>query len=90
VQDEFPTICFGPHINEKEESVAPLYVTLNIHDKMLHNFMLDSEASHILMSKVVMEKLGLEITRPYQDFYSFESRKVKYDGMIKDTVVTLA
>jgi hypothetical protein len=32
----------------------------------------------------------LEITRPYQDLYSFDSRKVKCLGMIKDLVVNLA
>jgi hypothetical protein len=37
VQDECPTIVFGPHIDDKEDFVAPFYVTLNIHDKMLHN-----------------------------------------------------
>jgi hypothetical protein len=42
------------------------------------------------MPKVVMEKLGLEITRPYHDLYSFDARKVKCDGLIKDMVVTLA
>jgi len=42
VQYESPTIVFGPHIDDKEEYVAPFYVTLNIHDKMLHNCMLDS------------------------------------------------
>jgi hypothetical protein len=80
VQDECPTIVFGPHIDEKEYYVAPFYVTLNIHDKMLHNCMLDSGASHNLMPKIVMEKLGLEITRPYHDLYSFDSRKVKCEG----------
>jgi hypothetical protein len=72
----------------RKNNVAPFYVTLNIHDKMLHNCMLDSGASHNLMPKVVMEKLGLEITRPYHDLYSFDSRKVKCDGLIKDMVVT--
>jgi hypothetical protein len=42
------------------------------------------------MPKSVMEHLGLEITRPYHDLYSFDSRKVKCEGMIKDLVVTLA
>jgi hypothetical protein len=58
VQDESPTIVFGPHIDDKEEYVAPFYVTLNIHDKMMHNCMLDYGASHNLIPKVVMEKLG--------------------------------
>jgi hypothetical protein len=52
--------------------------------------MLDSGASHNLMPNIIMEKLGLEITRPYQDLYSFDSRKVKCLGMIKDLVVNLA
>jgi hypothetical protein len=42
LQDESPTIVFGPHIDDKEEYLTPFYVTLNIHDKMLHNCMLDS------------------------------------------------
>jgi hypothetical protein len=78
------------HIDDKEDYVAPFYVTLNIHDKMLHNCMLDSGASHNLMPKIVMEKLGLEITRPYHDLYSFDSIKFKCEGLIKDMVVTLA
>jgi hypothetical protein len=85
----YPTILFGPHIYEKEEYIVPFYVTLNIQDKMLHNCMLDVGASHNLMPKVVMEKLGLEITR-YHDIYSFDSRKVKCDGIIKDMVFTLS
>ena len=42
------------------------------------------------MRKIIMEKMGLQITRPYQDLYSFDSRKVKCLSMIKDLVVNLA
>jgi len=42
------------------------------------------------MPKIVMEKLGLEITRPYKDLYSFDSIKVRCLGLIKDLCVTLA
>ena len=52
--------------------------------------MLDSGASHNVMPKIIMDKLGLQITRPYGDLYSFDSRRVKCMGMIKDLVVTLA
>jgi hypothetical protein len=90
VQNESPNIVFGPHIDDKEEFVAPFYVTLSIHDKMLHNCMLDFGASHNLMRKVVMEKLGLEITKPYHDLYSFDARTLKCDELIEDMVVTLA
>ena len=52
--------------------------------------MLDSGASHNLMPKVVMERLGLEITKPYKYLYSFHSSRVKCLGLIKDLCVNLA
>ena len=52
--------------------------------------MLDSGAYHNLMPKLVMEILGLEITRPYKDLYSFDSTRVKCLGLIKDLCVNLA
>ena len=55
----------------------------------LHNAMLDSGASHNLIPKVVMDQLGLDITRPYKYLFSFDSRKVKCLGVIKDLFVTL-
>jgi hypothetical protein len=42
------------------------------------------------MPKVVMEELGMEITKLYQDLYSYDSKKVKCLGLIKDMVVSLA
>lgn len=69
--------------------MPPFYITVTIHDKLLHNCMLDSGASHNIMPKSVMEELGLEITKQYQDLYSFDSRSVQCIGLIKDLVVTL-
>lgn len=36
-----------------------------------------------------MDILGLDITRPYKYLYSFDSREVKFLGLIKDLVVVL-
>lgn len=85
-------LLFGPEVDGKpqEGGVPPFYVSLNIHDKILHNAMLDSGASHNLMPKTVMEKLGLEITRPYKDLYSFDSNKVRCLGLIMELCITLA
>ena len=66
-QDEKPTIMFGPHIENSKDYVAPFYITLTMHDHLLHNCMLDLGDSHNLMPKIIMEKLGLEITRLYKD-----------------------
>ena len=82
---------FGPwaQASLKSEDVPPFYISLTIHDMFLHNAMFDSGASHNLMPKIIMECLGLDITRPYKDLYSFDSREVKCLGLIKDLVVSL-
>jgi ribonuclease HI len=89
--DDRPELLFGPEVDGRDDTgeVAPFYISLNIHDLILHNAMLDSGASHNLMPKAVMEKLGLEVTRPYKDLHSFDSNKVKCIGLIKDLCITL-
>lgn len=51
--------------------------------------MLDSRASHNLIPKAIMERLDLDISRPYKDLFSFDSSQVKCLGLIKDFCVTL-
>ena len=89
--DDQPELIFGPDVNGKplEGGVPPFYISLSIHDKILHNAMLDSGASHNLMPKSVMEKMNLDITRPYKYLFLFDSTQVKCLGLIKDLCVTL-
>jgi hypothetical protein len=89
--DDQPELLFGPEVDGQTENgaVAPFHINLNIHDLILHNAMLDSGASHNLIPKAVMEKLGLEVTRPYKDLHSFDSSKVRCIGLIKDLCITL-
>jgi hypothetical protein len=89
IQDEKPSVILGPLIEDRDDSSPPFYTSLNIHDKVLHNCLMDSGASHNLMPKIVMDELGLEITKTYHDLYSFDSMKVKCLRVIKDLVVTL-
>jgi hypothetical protein len=77
LQDEKPIVILGHLIEDRDDSSPPFYTSLNIHDTVLHNCLMDSGASHNLMPKSVMDELGLEITKTYHDFFSFESRKVK-------------
>ena len=63
-------------VEDRDDSSPPFYTSLNIHDKVLHNYLMDSGASHNLMPKIVMEELGLEVTKNYHDLYSFDSRRV--------------
>ena len=90
VIDDAPNIVPRPKIeNTNEEEVPPCYLSLNVHDMIFHNALLDSSAYHNLMTRVVVESLGLEITRPYKDLYPFDSKRVKCLGLIKDMVVSL-
>jgi len=91
VLDDTPELLFGPEVDGKTIStrVLPFYISLHIHDKIFHNAMFDSGASHNLMPKSVMERLNLDITRPYKDLYSFDSSQVKCLGLIKYLCVSL-
>ena len=77
LQEENPRIFIGSALAEKTENEAgaspPFYITLTVHEQMLHNCLLDSGASHNLIPKAVMEALGLSITKPYHDLYAFDS-----------------
>ena len=70
LQDDKPMVTLGPMIEELDEACPPFYISLNIHDKILHNCLLDSGASQNLMPKPVMDELGLSITKPYHDMFS--------------------
>jgi hypothetical protein len=89
LQDERPVVVLGPMVEDRDDSSPPFYTSLNIHDKVLHNFLMYSGASHNLMPKAIMEELGLEVTRAYHDLYSFDSRRVQCLGVIKDLTVSL-
>jgi hypothetical protein len=90
LHDENQAITMAPHIEDGSNDSPPFYISLNVHEMILHNCFMDSGASHNVMPKVVMEELGLDITRPYQDLYSFDYKKFKCLGLIKDLVVSLA
>jgi hypothetical protein len=79
LQDDHPTIMFDPkieYINDTED-VPPFYISLGIRNLYLHNAMLDFGSSHNPMPKFIMDNLGLDITRPYKDLFSFDSHKFK-------------
>ena len=77
LQEENPKIFIGSDLakkTENEASASPrFYITLTIYEQMIHNYLLDLGESHNLMPKVVMEALGLSITKPYHDLYAFDS-----------------
>ena len=91
IEDDQPELIFGPALDGEspDSDVPPFYISLRLHEYVLHNAMFDSGASHNLMPKVIMEKLGLDITRKYHDLYSFDSSHVRCIRLIKYLVVSL-
>ena len=55
LQDEKPSVVFGPSSDMIYENVLPSYVTLKVHDLLLYNCKLYYGASHNLMPKVIMD-----------------------------------
>ena len=55
-----------------DDVIPPFYISVNVHDKLLHNCLLDSVASHNLMPKKVMDELDIDATKSYHDLYSFD------------------
>ena len=90
LKDDKPTITLDLMVEEIDESCPPFYISLNIHENIVHNCLLDLGASYNLMPKAVTDELGLNITKPYHDIFSFDSRKVKFPGLIKDLVINLS
>jgi len=91
VEVDRPKLIFGPALEGQSEDseVPPFYISLRLHEYVLHNAMFDSRASHNLMLEAIMEKLGLDITRKYHDLHSFDLGRVLCIGLIKDLVVSL-
>ena len=71
------------------ELSPPFFITLTIHEKMLHNFLLDSGELHNLMPKVVMEYFGISVINPFHYLYYFDSKVIKCLGVIKYLVSSL-
>jgi len=65
VEYDKPKLIFGPTLNGEspDSDVPPFYISLRVHEFVLHNAMFDSGASHNLKPKAIMEKLGLDIPR---------------------------
>lgn len=90
LEDEKPSVLFGPIFDMIYEILPPFYVTLKAHDFLLYNCMLDFGDSHNLMPKVIMDQVQLQVTHSYHDIYTIDSHKVPCLGLIKHLVVTLA
>jgi len=65
------------------------FLTFDINECLLHNFMLDFDASKTIMTKKVMDQLNLRICRHYHNIFSMDSRKVEFLRVVKDLQISL-
>jgi hypothetical protein len=66
--------------------VPPFYITIENHEVVLHNCLIDSGATNNIMPLSVMQALRMECTRHYEtgeSIYAIDSRKVPAYGEIK-------
>jgi hypothetical protein len=59
LQDENPTITVVLHIEDGFDASPPFYISLNVHEKILHNYLMDSGASQNVIPKFFTDELGL-------------------------------
>lgn len=67
--------------------VPSFYITIENHEVVLHNYLIDSGATNNIIPLSVMQALGMECTRHYEtgeSIYAIDSRKVSAYGEIKD------
>jgi len=62
LQNDKLAIVLSPVIEPVDNNSPSFYVSLTIHDIILHNCLLDIRANHNFMPKAVIEELGLDIT----------------------------
>jgi hypothetical protein len=56
----------------------------------LHNCMYDSSASSNIITKGIMQRLGLKVTKPYHNVCAMDSREIETHGIIVGFPVKLA
>jgi ribonuclease HI len=86
---EDPPVVLTIRDRTKKEN-HPFFVSLEINDQWLHNCMYDLGASSNIITKGIMQRLGLEITRPYQNVCAMDSREIETHGIIIDLPIKLA
>lgn len=85
-----PIMLQNIHVFKTNLGHGPCLLTLAINKLLLHNCMLGFGAVANIMPLKVMDKLELEITRPFKIVCGFDSRSILVYGFIKDLKVTLA
>jgi hypothetical protein len=91
IQDESkdpPVILKVVHYDGRNGGNEPFFISLVVNNLLLHNCMLDTRDSTIVMSLKDMDQLGLKITRPYRNVCGIDSKNIKVCVLTKDLKVS--
>jgi len=72
-----------------EPKYPPFYVSIKIMWKIAHSCLIDGGSSPNIMSKVIMEQLGLNCTGEARNMLTFNKKVQRTIGQIKDLTLTL-
>jgi hypothetical protein len=84
-----PIMLQADHFRVQSDEHPPFFMTLLMNNKSLNNCMLDSGAGANMMSLMVMQQLGLKVTRPYRNVCGFESKAIPTHGVVETVEVCL-
>jgi hypothetical protein len=84
-----PIMLQANHFRPKYNEHPHFFMSLQVNNKLLNNYMLDLGVGASIISLKVMRKFGLETTRPYRNVYEIESRSILTHGVIKNVKVFL-
>ena len=76
-------------LSRLEPKYPPFYVSMKIMGKIVHSYLIDGGSSPNIMSKVIMEKLGLTCTGEARNMLTFNKKVQPAIGQIKDLTLTL-
>ena len=68
----------------KNRGQDPFDLTFHIYELLLHNCMIDSGAAMTVIAKSIMEAMGFQITRPYNNVRGMDSTHVHAFELIKN------
>jgi hypothetical protein len=76
------------HYDGRNGGNEPFFISLVVNNLLLHNCMLDTRDSTIVMSLKDTDQLGLKITRPYRNVCGIDSKNIKVSVLTKDLKVS--
>lgn len=84
-----PMILQNMYNDRRNGGHTPFLLFPVINNLILHNCMLDSSSFANVMPLRIMNKLEMEITRPYKNVSGFDSKSMPMYGLMKDIQVSL-